>query len=185
MTSIIRVHADGRTGLYAQTLPLIPSVEGAGVARCGWKWQCDHAAMRRMHTTLRIVALCACVAVAACASLGAPLPSRATAPPTELVVENIGPSDVTVYAIHDGRKERVDRVYGAYTAHLWLPARIVASGDTQIRIERLGGPAGFRETVTTQSVAPTSCQRLQLSIEPTLAHTTLAVYPSPSCHSKR
>lgn len=134
-----------------------------------------------MPTTLHVISLCACVAVAACASLGAPLPPRAAAPPTELVVENIGPSDVTVYAIHDGRKERVDRVYAAHTAHLWLPARMVASGDTQIRIERMGGPAGFLETVTTQSVAPTSCQRLELSIEPTLAHATLAVYASPSC----
>jgi hypothetical protein len=136
-----------------------------------------------MLTALRVTSHCVCAAVGACASLGAPLPPRATAPPTELVVENIGPSDVTVYAMHDGHKERVDRVYAAHTAHLWLPARMVESGDTQIRIERMGGPAGFLETVTTQSVAATSCQRLELSIEPTLAHTTLAVYASPSCRA--
>src|SRR5689334_15455545 len=130
-----------------------------------------------------IFSLLVCVAVTACAPLGPPPPLRVTAPPTELVVENIGPSDVTVYAIHDGHKERVDRVYAAHTAHLWLPARMVAGGDTQIRIERMGGPAGSLETVTTQSVAPASCQRLQLSIAPALSHTTLAVYPSPSCRS--
>lgn len=134
--------------------------------------------------------VCAAIAgallVAACASNA---PVRISAgdafhgrAPVELTVDNRGATDITVFVVHDGRAERLDRVEAARTKRLLVPARMLDGiGELQLIGERPGTRMGFGGRVTSQRVSLQRCQRLEWSIEAPLEHSSLGVFPVRRC----
>lgn len=105
----------------------------------------------------------------------APAPTRW---PVPLTVENKSSHDLTIYVVHDGRRERLDRIEAARTETFTIPVRMIGMlGDFQLIGER---PA-FAGRIMTQSVSPKECDRLEWTIEAQLDHSVLAMFPKASC----
>ncbi|HYV97880.1 MAG TPA: hypothetical protein VE967_10530 [Gemmatimonadaceae bacterium] len=101
---------------------------------------------------------------------------------TELTVDNRAASDITIFVVHDGRVERLDRVEAAHTKRLLVPARMLdGTGEIALIGERPGARAGFGGRVTSQRVSIQRCQRLLWSIESALELSSLGVFPARSC----
>lgn len=122
------------------------------------------------------------VAAAGCATANH---SPALPSPTkfvELTIANGSAADVTLFATHDGFRERVGRVPAAMTTHMMMPERMLGSfGDVQFTLEQPGGPMGSLRAFTTPSVSVHPCQRLEMSLDTQLDHTMVAVYPGRGC----
>jgi hypothetical protein len=100
----------------------------------------------------------------------------------ELTIANSSATDVTLFAMHDGYRERIGRVPVAMTTRLMVPERMLgALGDVQLTVEQPDGPLGSLRAFTTQSVSVQPCQRLEMSLDSKLDHTMLSVHPARRC----
>jgi hypothetical protein len=124
------------------------------------------------------------LAVGNACSRGSSLARSESRSAVELTVDNKGTLELTVYVVHDGRTERLDRVEAATKRTLTIPVRMVGqAGDFRLIGERPGARAGYPTRISSQIVAPTRCQRLEWMIEAVLDQSALGVFPSDRCSS--
>jgi hypothetical protein len=136
-----------------------------------------------------IVRRCARIATAVmlvatgCARRGPAIQSAPLVPfPLELMIDNRSSSDITIYVVHDGRTERLDRIEAVRKKVLVIPPRMIGTlGDVRLIGEPQGTRAGFANRITTETVAPKACQRLEWTIEARPEQSTLGVFPTEKC----
>jgi hypothetical protein len=141
---------------------------------------------------IRGFALAGIVAVAshACASNHPPA-EEAEVPPNVLAleVENRNWSDVEIYIIHDGTRERFTQVNAAKSVTVAIPPRLVsANGTIQLQVHRIGGhddtfaPIGGPQFATPRDdyVSPVVSVRtgytVELTLEDDLNRSTVGVW---------
>lgn len=125
----------------------------------------------------RKIALCAALALVGCRPPWAPEPEDiATAyvgDDLTLEVANNNWSDVIIYLIHDGRRNRLSLVTAARTTSVAIPARYVSSnGSVQIVAHRIGGNDEYVSPVVSVKMGHT----VALTLESNLNRSTVGVW---------
>jgi hypothetical protein len=125
----------------------------------------------------RKIALCAAFAFVACRPPWAPEPEDiATAymgDDLTLEVANNNWSDVIIYLVHDGRRNRFTQVTAARSTSIAIPARYVSSnGSVQIVAHRIGGNDAYVSPVVSVRMGHT----VALTLESSLARSTVGVW---------
>ena len=119
--------------------------------------------------------------LAGCASTtGAPREALPEPVAAVLTIDNRSTDDFTIWGLHDGRLDRLDRVGPASVTRLVVPGKW-RSQELQLIADQPGSRAGIAPRLVSQPVTVAECQRLEWSIEPIADHSTLAVYPVRGC----
>lgn len=125
----------------------------------------------------RKIALCAAFALAGCRPPWAPEPEEMAAPlvgeDLTLEVANNNWSDVVIYLVRDGRRNRFILATSAHTTSVALPARYINSnGNIQIVAHRIGGNDEYISPVVSVRMGHT----VALTLESNLARSTMGVW---------
>jgi hypothetical protein len=128
-----------------------------------------------MHA--RTILVCAAFLAAGCGPHRIPEASLATELVTEddliLAVNNNNWSDVVIYMLRDGRRNRLLIVTAARSASVALPARYVsATGTIQIVAHRIGG----NDEYVSPAVSVRLGRTVELTLESKLARSSVGVW---------
>ena len=128
-----------------------------------------------MH--VRTILLCAAFLATGCAPHRAPEPLLTTSLASDdelvLAVNNNNWSDVVIYMLRDGRRNRLLIVTAARSTSVALPARFVSStGTVQIVAHRIGG----NDEYVSPAVSVRLGHTVELTIESKLARSSVGVW---------
>lgn len=100
-------------------------------------------------------------------------PSRAWSEPATVKVQNFNWQDVVVYVVQSSQRVRLGMVTSMSTGKFRLPDRFLASaGDIRLLADPIGSPSGW----TTEGIRVHSGQEVELSVQNSLALSSVAVW---------
>jgi len=93
--------------------------------------------------------------------------------PVVIEIENHNWSDINVYVIHDGKKNRLTTVTATKDLSLKLPAQYQGeTGTFRLVVYRIGG----RDSYTTDPISIRTGNTVRLTVESKLAHSSVGVW---------
>jgi hypothetical protein len=99
--------------------------------------------------------------------------ATASTEPVTLEVENHNWSDINIYVLHDGRRDRLTTVTAAKDVSMALPAQFQGeTGVFRLTIYRIGG----RDSYTTDPISIRTGNTVRLTVESDLQRTSVGVW---------
>jgi hypothetical protein len=132
------------------------------------------SALKTLAAALAAALLAAACAPGATTHAGpADAPSRAWGEPATVKVQNFNWQDVVVYVVQSGQRVRLGMVTSMSMGKFRLPDRFLASaGDIRLLADPIGSTSGW----TTEGIRVQSGQEVELSVQNSLALSSVAVW---------